>query len=139
MGVWRSIGRRSVGTGGFLLGLPCPACSGGGGLLGLGLRLGLLDWFLSFWWKGRNVRWTFEGRFPAFFARGDAVGLVFPAVDLRAGESVVVVLPAGRPRARCGVPEGPARIADLVAIVVGEWCARSARAYSGGASDARGD
>ena len=61
-----------------------------------------------------NIRCTFEGR--PFFVLGVAPGLVFPAVDLRAGEFVDGL--DGRPRA----PEGPARTADLVAIVMRLVC-----------------
>lgn len=57
-----------------------------------------------------DVRCTFEGR--PFFDFGDAPGLVFPELDLRAGESVDGL--DGRLRAL----EGPARTAVLVAIVM---------------------
>lgn len=74
-----------------------------------------------------NIRCTFEGRPFLTFVFGDAPGLVFPAVDLRAGESVDGL--DGRPLA----PEGPARTADLVAIVLraGARDTRDTRLYSG--------
>lgn len=71
---------------------------------------------------------------PAVFVLGDAPGLLLPAVDLRAGESVLVAgFLAGRPLARCGVPEGPALIADLVAICEGRArCAIRASGFIAG-------
>lgn len=115
MEVLRSIGRRSVGSAGFLLMRLCRACSGGVGLLGLGLRL-LSGWVVSLagvgesgsgwhgdegkktsapagldWVRiaqgGIDIRCTFDGRFAAGFFFG--VPVVLRALDGELGLAVV--------------------------------------------------
>lgn len=76
-----------------------------------------------------NIRWTFDGLFPAGFLPALTPAVDLPAAVLRAtGELVLATdFPAGRPLARCGVPDDPALLAVLGGILVekrescGEW------------------
>lgn len=77
-----------------------------------------------------DIRWTLDGLVPAGCFPPLAPAMVFPPVDLRAGESVVAAVdfPAGRPLGRRGVPDADALLAVLGGIVVegkvARWAAR---------------